>query len=83
MNSTPARPMLARQSDEGVSVNESAVCAGCLNDAEVLSASRDNWADAEDVTHPESQDDTLHPADNPDARCNGCGAATLETEPTA
>lgn len=69
-----SRPMLARQNDDGVSVNESAVCAGCLYDEAALASSRGHWADADDVS---GQDDTLYPIDNPDGVCNGCGALTL------
>ena len=29
MNSTPSLPMLARQNDGGVSINESSVCVRC------------------------------------------------------
>lgn len=65
--------MYARQSNDGVSVNESAVCAECLGDSDALEASYLNWSDAEDVT-PDTADDTLYPIDNPDALCNGCGA---------
>lgn len=77
-NTAPARPMLARQNDDGVSVNESSVCAGCLYDDQALESSREYWANAEDVTDPDNQDDTLSPADNPDGICNGCGATALE-----
>lgn len=73
MNSTPSIPMLARQNDEGGSVNESAVCVRCINDEEALEASWMNWTDAEDVTGADA-DDTLYPIDNPDGICNGCGA---------
>lgn len=74
MNSTPSLPMLARQNDGGVSVNESSVCVRCANDDEALEASRLNWADAEDVSGPDTADDSLYPIDNPDGICNGCGA---------
>lgn len=74
------RQMYARQNDDGVSVNESAVCAGCLHNADALTASRDWWESAEDVTDADEQDDTLYPSDNPDGRCNGCGALTLWNE---
>lgn len=74
MNSTPSLPMLARQNDDGVSVNESAVCIRCENDGQALEASRMNWADADDVSNPDTADDGLYPIDNPDGICNGCGA---------
>lgn len=74
MNSTPAIPMLARQSDDGVSVNESSVCVRCVNDEGSLDSSRVNWADAEDVSNPDTADDALYPIDNPDGVCNGCAA---------
>lgn len=76
MNSTPTRPMLARQNRHGVSVNESAVCIACQNDPDALDSSRFNWAGAEDVTDPDNADDALYPADNPDGICQGCFCAT-------
>lgn len=60
MNSTPSLPMLARQNDDGVSVNESAVCIRCENDGQALEASRMNWADADDVSNPDTADDGLY-----------------------
>lgn len=74
MNSTPSIPMLARQNDDGVSVNESAVCVRCAYDEQALESSRTNWADAGDVTNPDMADDALYPIDNPDGICNGCAA---------
>ena len=74
MNSTPSVPMLARQNDDGVSVNESAVCIRCEHDEAALEASLVNWVSADDVTKPGTADDGLYPIDNPDGACNGCGA---------
>ena len=68
-------PMLARQNDDGVSVNESAVCRACKDSGDALLASHDLWLSAEDVSG--RGDDELYPVDNPDAVCNGCGAHTL------
>ena len=82
MNSTPAIPMLARQNDEGVSVNESAVCIRCArHDGAALDSSFRNWADADDVANPDTADDELYPIDNPDGVCNGCGAEALFPAP--
>ena len=72
---TISLPMLARRSDDGVSVNESALCAICAISGDGGDESYQNWLDADDVS--DSADDTLYPVDNPDARCNGCGALTL------
>ena len=63
--------MLARQNNDGVSVNESAVCVNCLNDGDALEASYEWWDNAEDTS--ENGDDELYPIDNPDGVCNGCG----------
>lgn len=76
-NSTPERPMLARQNDGGVSVNESSVCVACSITGNGVDESHAYWTDAEDVTNPDTMDDTLYPIDNPDGRCNGCGATAL------
>ena len=75
--SWPSFPMLARVNDDGVSVNESAICSPCLQDADewVLESSYDNWINAEDVSGAGSGE--FYPVDNPDAVCNGCGARTL------
>lgn len=81
MNSIPAIPMLARQNDDGVSVNESAVCIRCAHDGAALESSRSNWADADDVAKPDTADDALYPIDNPDGVCNGCGAEALFPAP--
>lgn len=81
MNSTPAVPMLARQNDDGVSVNESSVCVQCINDEAALDASLVNWTDADDVMDPDGADDALYPIDNPDGICNGCGATALFPAP--
>ena len=70
-----AMPMLARRTDDGVSVNESAVCWICADSGDGLLASYENWLSAEDVSG--RGDDELYPVDNPDAICNGCGAHTL------
>lgn len=67
--------MFARQTSDGVSVNESSVCAACLGDDDANDASYQSWLDAEDTL--EDGDDTLYPIDNPDGLCNGCGAETL------
>lgn len=75
--SVPEIPMLARQNDGGTSVNESAVCVACAASNNGTEDSRQHWADAEDVTSPDTMDDTLYPIDNPDGRCNGCGATAL------
>lgn len=69
------RPMYARQNHEGVSVNESAICHDCINDEGTDEASWMNWSEAGDVI-PSIDSSALHPIDNPDARCNGCGAPT-------
>ena len=66
--------MYARQNNDGVSVNESAVCDYCITDTDALEASYLNWSDAEDV-NADTADDALYPIDNPDALCNGCGCA--------
>lgn len=81
MTSTPALPMLARHNDEGVSVNESAVCARCATVLDACVASLSAWALAEDVQDPECADVSLYPIDNPEAVCIGCGAAALFPEP--
>ena len=74
MNSTPAIPMLARQNDDGVSVNESALCIRCAaTDEGADEAAWMNWSEAGDVT-PSLADSTLYPIDNPDGICNGCEA---------
>ena len=67
-------PMYARQNNDGVSVNESAVCANCLNDDDALEASFDLWMNAEDTD--ENGDDELYPIDNPDGVCAGCGSTS-------
>lgn len=80
MNDKPARPMYARRNDDGVSVNESALCAPCTWDDDAQEASLLNWQDAEDV-NAETADDGLYPVDNPDAICNGCGATVPDNQP--
>lgn len=72
--------MYARRNDDGVSVNESAICAACTWDYDAIEASWLNWRDAEDVT-PATADDELYLIDNPDGRCNGCGAAVPDSQP--
>lgn len=81
MNSTPSLPMLARQNDDGVSINESSVCVSCAKDEEALEASLLNWKDAGDVTNPDTADEALYPIDNEDGVCNGCGAKALFPPP--
>lgn len=64
--------MLARINDDGISVNESAVCEDCMHDHVALEASHFNWKGAEDVS-TDNVDDALYPIDNEDGICNGCG----------
>lgn len=63
----------ARRNSYGVSINETTVCERCLNDEETIEASLDAWNDAEDVDRF-SFSYLLHPVDNYDAICIGCGA---------
>lgn len=63
--------LYARRNDNGVSVNESAICEGCMQNPESLVASFQAWAVADDVSSPDSQDSALYPVDNPDALCVG------------
>lgn len=68
--------MFARRNVDGVSVNESAVCSSCRYDSDALDASYDLWQNAEDVMP--GLDFSFHLADNPDARCVGCGVQAQE-----
>jgi hypothetical protein len=76
-NSTPALPILTLTNDDGVSVNESALCVLCLQDEDEREYARRNWLDADDVTIYDY--DVFTPADNEDAFCHACGA-TQEPE---
>lgn len=68
--------MFARQTPDGVSVNESAICTNCLSSPRALRDSLNAWTQADDVRPQGGTRDTLLPVDNPDAHCCGCGNTT-------
>lgn len=71
-------PMYARQNDDGVSVNESALCILCWNRGDGVDESHEHWLMADDVSG--YGDAEFYPVGNPDAVCGACGALTLWEE---
>lgn len=72
MNSTPARPMLAREDVNGTPVPGTAVCVACARDEEVAERSRVAWE--EPGVGARGADDALVMCEDDAVRCMECGA---------